>query len=153
MWWNDQIKAAVKRREDAWKEVLGSRDKDAGERCLEVYKEEKRKVKRCIYQRKEEVQEQFGRKMNQDVNGNKKLFKKEVSKANGRKVENFNRIKDVNGSLVLEEAEVRRIWKEYYEDLYNIDTQEQVEFTSVALMEFGKATTSEESRLGERWLR
>ena len=76
-----------------------------------------------------------------------------MSKANGRKVENFNRIKDVNGSLVLEEAEVRRIWKEYYEYLYNIDTQEQVEFTYVALMEFGKATTSEESRLGERWLR
>ena len=47
-----------------------------------------------------------------------------ASKANGGKVENSNRIKDVNGRLVLEEAEVRRIWKEYYEDLCNIDTQE-----------------------------
>ena len=28
--------------------------------------------------------------------------------------------------MVLEEDEVRRIWREYYEDLYNIDTQEQV---------------------------
>ena len=28
--------------------------------------------------------------------------------------------------MVLEEAEVRRIWKEYYEDLYNIDTHEHV---------------------------
>ena len=28
--------------------------------------------------------------------------------------------------MVLEEAEVRRIWKGYYEDLYNIDTQKQV---------------------------
>ena len=37
-----------------------------------------------------------------------------------------NRIKDGNGRLVMEEAEVRRIWKEYYENLYNIDTQEQV---------------------------
>ena len=35
-------------------------------------------------------------------------------------------IKDGNGRLVLEEVEVQRIWKEYYEDLYNIDTQEQV---------------------------
>ena len=43
---------------------------------------------------KEEIQEHFGRKMNQDVNGNRKLFWKEVSKANGGKVENFNRIKD-----------------------------------------------------------
>ena len=63
--------------------------------------------------------------MNQDVNGNRKLFWK-VSKTYGGKVENFNRIKDGNGRLVLEEAEVRKIWKEYYEDLYNIDTQEQV---------------------------
>ena len=70
---------------------------------MEVYKEEKRKVKRCIYESKKNVQEQFRRKMNQDVNGNRK-FLKEVSKANGRKVENSNRIKDRNGRLILEEA-------------------------------------------------
>ena len=86
----------------------------------------KRKVKRCTYQSMEEVQEQFGRKMNQGVNGNRKLFWKEVSKANGEMVEDSNRIKDGNGRLVLEEAEVRRIWKEYYEDLYNKDNEEQV---------------------------
>ena len=50
--WNDQI-----RKEDAWKEELGARDKDAKERCLGVYKEEKRKVKMCIYQSKMEAQE------------------------------------------------------------------------------------------------
>ena len=36
------------------------------------------------------------------------------------------RIKDVNWRLALEEVEVPRIWKEYFDDLYNIDTQEQV---------------------------
>ena len=45
---------------------------------------------------------------------------------NGGTVENSNKIKDENGRSVLEEAEVQRIWNEYYEDLYNIDTQEQV---------------------------
>ena len=43
--------------ETAWKEVLGARDEDAKERCLEVYKEEKRKVKRCINLNKEKVHE------------------------------------------------------------------------------------------------
>ena len=31
-----------------------------------------------------------------------------------------------NGRLAQGEDEVRRSWKEYFEDLYNIDTQEQV---------------------------
>ena len=105
MRWNNQVKAAVKRKEDAWKGVLGTRDEDARERCLEVYKKEKKKVKRRIYPRKEEVQELFG-KINQDVNENRKLLWKEKGKVNGRKMEISNRIKDGNRMLVLEEAEV-----------------------------------------------
>ena len=59
--------------------------------------------------------------MNQDVNGNRKLFWK-VSKVNGRKVKNSNRLKNGNGRLVLEEAEVRMIRKEYCKDMQNINT-------------------------------
>ena len=44
------VKVAVER-----KEVLGARDEVAKDRCMEVYKEEKRKVKRCTYQSKKEV--------------------------------------------------------------------------------------------------
>ena len=28
VWWNNQVKAAVKKMEDAWKEVLGPRNED-----------------------------------------------------------------------------------------------------------------------------
>ena len=36
VWWNDEVKAAVKRKEYAWKEMLRGRDKDARERfCKE----------------------------------------------------------------------------------------------------------------------
>ena len=59
---------------------------------MEICKEVKRKVKRCICQSKEEVHEQFGMKINQNVNGNRTLFWKEVSKANGGKVESCSRI-------------------------------------------------------------
>ena len=41
----------------------------------------------------------FGRKMNEEVNGNKKLFGKEVSNAKGGKVESCSRVKDRNGRL------------------------------------------------------
>ena len=45
-----------------------------------------------------------------------------MSEADGGEVESCSR----NGRLARGEAEVRRIWKEYFEDFYNIDTQEQV---------------------------
>ena len=77
----------------------------------------------CIYKNKKKVNEQFGRKMNEDVNGNRKLFWKEVSNVKGGNMESFSRIKDGNGRLAQGETEVRRIWKEYFEDLYNIDNQ------------------------------
>ena len=49
-----------------------------------------------------------------------------MSNAKGGKVESCSRIMDGNGRLALGEVEVRRIWKEYFEELYNIDTQEHV---------------------------
>ena len=54
--------------------MLAASDEEVKERCIEVYREEKRKVKRCIYQSKKIVNEQFGREINEDVNGNRKLF-------------------------------------------------------------------------------
>ena len=81
MWWNDEVKAAVRRKVAAWK-VLVASDEEAKERCMDAYKEERYKVKRGIYQSiKKKVNEQFGRKMNEDVNVNSKLFWKEVSNA------------------------------------------------------------------------
>ena len=58
------------------------------------------------------------------MTGNRKLFWKDVSKENGGMIENCSRIKDGNGRLALEEVDARR--KEYFEHLYNIDTQERV---------------------------
>ena len=70
--------------------------------------------KRCIIQSKKKVNEQFGRKMNEDVNGNRKLFWKEMSNAKGGKVESCSRVKDGNGRLAQGEDGARKIWKEYF---------------------------------------
>ena len=50
VWWNDEIKAAVSRKEAAWKGVLATSD-ETKERCMEAYRG-KKKVKRCIIQKK-----------------------------------------------------------------------------------------------------
>ena len=64
---------------------MAARDEEA-KRCMEAYRKEKREVKMCIIQSKKKVNEQFVRKRNEDVNGNRKLFWKEVSNAKGGKV-------------------------------------------------------------------
>ena len=64
--------------------------------------------------------------MNQYIDGNMKLFQKEVSKVSEKKMESCCRIKDGNGRLALGEDKGWRIWKDYFEDLYNTDIQEQV---------------------------
>ena len=89
-----------------------------------MYGSVKRTIKRCLYHTKK-VNEHFGRNMNEDVNGNKELFWKEVNNAKGGKVESCSRVKDGNGRLTQGEDEVKRCWNEYFEHLYNKYTQEQ----------------------------
>ena len=55
MWRNDEIKAAVRRKDAAWKRVLSASDEEAKGRCMEAYREEKRKVKGWTYQSKMKV--------------------------------------------------------------------------------------------------
>ena len=69
---------------------------------------QRRKEKGIFIKSLKATNEQFGRKINEDVDGNRKLFWKEVLKVNGGKVENFSRIKDGNRRLALGEDEVQR---------------------------------------------
>ena len=64
--------------------------------------------------------------MNQDMYRIMKLFWKEVRKTNERKVESYSKKCDRSRRLALLEVEMQRIWKEYFEDFYNIDTKGQV---------------------------
>ena len=41
-------------------------------------------------------------------------------------MESCSRVKDGKGRLAQVEDKGRKIWREYFEDLYNIDTQEEV---------------------------
>ena len=86
--------------------MLGVMDEIEKERCKDINKEEKRRVKRYIYQSKKEVNEQFGEMMNYDANGIVKFFLKEVGNVNGGKVANCIRIKEKSGKLAVGEEDV-----------------------------------------------
>ena len=36
MWWNNEVKAAVRRRDYAWKDALAASNEEAKEGCMEV---------------------------------------------------------------------------------------------------------------------
>ena len=38
VWWSDEIKTAVRRKEDAWKRMLAASDVENKERCMEAYR-------------------------------------------------------------------------------------------------------------------
>ena len=46
--------------------------------------------------------------------------------AKGGKMESCSRTQDENGRFAQGEDEVQRIWKEYFEDLYNIDIRNRL---------------------------
>ena len=50
VWWNNEVKVAVRR-----KVMLGATNEEGKGRCIEVYREEKRKVKRCICQSRKKM--------------------------------------------------------------------------------------------------
>ena len=55
--------------------------------------------------------------MNQDINGNKKLFWKEMGKKKEREVENSIRIKV---RLAVEKVDVQETWEDYLKKLYKV---------------------------------
>ena len=107
-------------------DVLKANDEVSKDRCMEIYKEKKRKTKRCISRRKKEVNEQFGRKMNGDVQGNRKFFWKEVRKLKKESTGNVQKIMNGNGAFVNDEMEVRKVWSEHFESLHNVGINEEV---------------------------
>ena len=62
VWWNDEIKAELGEGR-LCRRWCSASDEETKDICMEVYREEKREVKRCIIQSKKKVNKQFGRKM------------------------------------------------------------------------------------------
>ena len=52
VWWNDEVKAVERRKKAVWKEVLGVRDEEAKERCMEDYREKKDKLEGVYFKAK-----------------------------------------------------------------------------------------------------
>ena len=81
----------------------------------------KQRLKGAYKRENKEINEQFGG--DKCACGNRKVFLEEVAKVNEGNVENFGRVKE---GIRKRKKSKDWTWKDYFQALYNMSTQEQV---------------------------
>uniref|UniRef100_A0A1Y1M0F5 Reverse transcriptase domain-containing protein n=2 Tax=Photinus pyralis TaxID=7054 RepID=A0A1Y1M0F5_PHOPY len=118
-WWNQELKEQVKIKKEKWKLYLSMKS----EASYQVYKQQRIKVKAMVLQSKQQTWEEFGRKIETDSKTNQKLFYKVLKNLRKDKHHTLKYVKAKDDSVLTEEKAIIERWKEYFEELLNLDTQ------------------------------
>ena len=122
-WWCEETRLAVREKRLAFEVWLQKKDRESYER----YKEKRNLAKRIIRNAKVKSDERWGKKMTDNFQENKKMFWKEVKRIRKGTSNREERVKDEDGSLLVERKAVERRWVEYFERLSNVqDNREAV---------------------------
>ena len=116
-WWDDEMREMVKEKRRLFEAYVISR----GGREREDYRRKNHEVKRRVKEKKRMVDEKLGERLSKNFRENKKMFWKEVNSQSKVKEQMDMRIKDIDGNMVTEKNDVKRRWREYFEDLLNVD--------------------------------
>lgn len=68
----------------------------------------------------------FGRRIDDDIQENRVLIWKQIQDAMEENKENLYRIMNFNGAFITNEMKVRKRWREHFENLNNISSDEEV---------------------------
>lgn len=117
-WWNREVKEAVEKKKDAYRAVLAARGTLNENLRRDEYKIRKRECKEIVKRSKTNSLNEEERRMQEDFEGNKKLFWKWVKRARNSDNGKLSAIKDGDGDLVWETSQVAGRWKEYFEGIY-----------------------------------
>ncbi|XP_031358768.1 uncharacterized protein LOC116182371 [Photinus pyralis] len=104
---------------EKWKLYLSLKS----EASYQVYKQQRIKVKAMVLQSKQQTWEEFGRKIEADSKTNQKLFYKVLKNLRKDKHHTLKYVKAKDDSVLTEEKAIIERWKEYFEELLNLDTQ------------------------------
>ena len=114
-WWNDEVKTAVDEKRILflkWKNSKQEQDK-------KNYSLAKNKAKKVIARAQEEERQRFVDDLErEDRKGNIFRVAKKMTQKN-RDVVGTGCVKGKDGKVVIEEEEIRRVWKDYYSKLLN----------------------------------
>ena len=120
-WWNDEVKAAVKLKNKKyrnWMKIRTENNRNEYVNARNMAEEIKRRAKN-------ESWIKLGGELREDMNGNRKLIYGMAKAMRGNKEpENFV-IRSKEGEPLLEEGEVADRWREYFEELLNVEEEEE----------------------------
>ena len=128
-WWDEEVRGLVKEKRKLYEVQLQTRD----ERDVDRYKRQNGVVKRKVKEKKEVADGRFGERLSKNFKDNKKMFWKDVNMEMKKDDQMDTKIKDADGNILSEENAVRNRWKEYFEELLNVDDGREVEMNEVQL--------------------
>nr|CAH7761708.1 unnamed protein product [Callosobruchus chinensis] len=112
-WWTAEIKQEVKKKKKKWREFLQKKSVEA----YNDYKRQRKKVKDLVSKAKAKSWEDFGNQMEENSQGNQKLFYNILNKIRDKKPLRSSAVKDKQGNTLTDLKDMEMRWKEYFHEL------------------------------------
>ncbi|KAL1446149.1 hypothetical protein WDU94_012366 [Cyamophila willieti] len=115
-WWNERVKTAVLEKNKAFRIYFKNRTPENKEQ----YQRSKRNAKTIVREERQAWLEEWSNTLQTDIDGNRKVLYGMV-KNKRRDREQCKYITNEDGSLITDNEDIKREWKEYFKNLLNVE--------------------------------
>uniref|UniRef100_A0A8D8RWT4 Craniofacial development protein 2 n=1 Tax=Cacopsylla melanoneura TaxID=428564 RepID=A0A8D8RWT4_9HEMI len=119
-WWNNITKEAVIKKNQSFRNYFKHRTPQN----RELYINAKKEANLIVKQEREKWLRNWEKTMLEDVDGNKKLLYGMVKNKRRDKNNNNGPMIDETNNLITEERKIKKLWKEYFDELLNVNVQD-----------------------------
>uniref|UniRef100_A0A3B3ILM2 Endonuclease/exonuclease/phosphatase domain-containing protein n=1 Tax=Oryzias latipes TaxID=8090 RepID=A0A3B3ILM2_ORYLA len=130
-WWNEEVQECVQRKRLAKKKW----DVERTEEGRQEYKEAQRRVKREVAKAKQKAYDELYDRLD-TKEGEKDLYRLARQRdRDGKDVQQVRVIKDRDGKVLTTQESVQKRWKEYFEELMNVENDRERREEDVVVVE------------------